>query len=68
MTGRVAIVTGAARGIGLATTKLFLAEGVRVAMVDRDAPALEAAAAELPGVLALPRDVSVPKDVTALVA
>ena len=40
MTDRTAIVTGAARGIGLATTKLFLAEGRRVAMVDRDADAL----------------------------
>ena len=40
---KTAIVTGAARGIGLATTKQFLAEGRRVAMVDRDAEALKAA-------------------------
>ena len=38
-TDRTALVTGAARGIGLATTKSFLAAGWRVAMIDRDAPA-----------------------------
>ena len=39
---KTALVTGAARGIGLATTRLFLEEGWQVAMIDRDAPALEA--------------------------
>ena len=42
-----ALVTGAARGIGLATTRRFLAAGWRVAMIDRDADALAAAAADL---------------------
>ncbi|MEV8466502.1 SDR family oxidoreductase [Fluviibacterium sp. DFM31] len=68
MSERVAIVTGAARGIGLATTRLFLEEGVRVAMVDRDAPALREAAAGLDGVLALERDVSRPEDAVAIIA
>ncbi len=68
MTARVAIVTGAARGIGLATTRLFLAEGVSVAMVDRDAPELEQAAKGLSDVLALPYDVSKPEEVGAMVA
>ncbi|WP_193142523.1 MULTISPECIES: SDR family NAD(P)-dependent oxidoreductase [unclassified Meridianimarinicoccus] len=68
MSERVAIVTGAARGIGLATTRLFLEEGVRVAMVDRDAPALRDAVAGLDGVLALERDVSRPEDATAIMA
>ena len=35
-TPAVAIVTGAARGIGLATTRLLLEDGWRVAMIDRD--------------------------------
>ena len=42
-----ALVTGAARGIGLATTRRFLAAGWRVAMIDRDDDALAAAAADL---------------------
>jgi meso-butanediol dehydrogenase/(S,S)-butanediol dehydrogenase/diacetyl reductase len=48
---KTAIVTGAARGIGLATTKLFLAEGRRVAMIDRDADVLAEESAKLDGVL-----------------
>ena len=37
---RTAVVTGAASGIGQATLELFLAEGARVAAVDRDGEAL----------------------------
>jgi NAD(P)-dependent dehydrogenase (short-subunit alcohol dehydrogenase family) len=58
---KVALVTGAARGIGLATAKRFLTEGWRVALLDIDAATLEAAAASLsnPGAtLALVCDVS----------
>src|ERR1700742_3393633 len=44
---KVALVTGAARGIGLATAKRFLAEGWRVALLDIDAATLKAAAASL---------------------
>jgi len=63
-----AIVTGAARGIGLATAKLFLAEGRRVAMVDRDTDALNEAADGLKGSLPLAYDISDPDQVTAMVA
>lgn len=38
--GKVALVTGAARGIGLATARKFLAEGWRVALLDKDGEAL----------------------------
>jgi ribitol 2-dehydrogenase len=38
--GKVAVVTGAASGIGLASTEAMLAAGARVVMVDRDEAAL----------------------------
>ena len=40
--GKVAAVTGAASGIGLASSEAMLAAGARVVMVDRDAAALDA--------------------------
>jgi len=44
---KVALVTGAARGIGLAATRRFLAEGWQVALLDIDGETLEATFAEL---------------------
>jgi len=44
---RVAVVTGAASGIGLGVTQRFVADGHRVALLDRDREAAEQAAAEL---------------------
>ncbi len=40
--GKIAAVTGAASGIGLAATEALIAEGATVVMVDRDEPALAA--------------------------
>ncbi|PZX39426.1 NAD(P)-dependent dehydrogenase (short-subunit alcohol dehydrogenase family) [Roseinatronobacter thiooxidans] len=65
---KTAVVTGAARGIGLATTQLFLAEGWRVAMIDRDAPALTDAAQGLKNVHPILCDVSIPEQVSAMAA
>jgi ribitol 2-dehydrogenase len=45
--GQVAVVTGAASGIGLASTRAMLAAGARVVLVDRDANALGALCGEL---------------------
>jgi NAD(P)-dependent dehydrogenase (short-subunit alcohol dehydrogenase family) len=42
-----ALITGGTSGIGLATAKLFIAEGARVAITGQDATRLEAARAEL---------------------
>ncbi len=68
MANKVALVTGAARGIGLATTKLFLEDGWKVAMVDRDEPEIQKAAGELHDVLPVFADVSVPDQVTDMVS
>jgi NAD(P)-dependent dehydrogenase (short-subunit alcohol dehydrogenase family) len=55
---KVVLVTGAARGIGLATSQAFAILGARVVMVDRDEKELaEAARAMGPGHLALPLDI-----------
>ncbi len=55
---KTAIVPGAARGIGLATTRLFLKEGWQVAMIDWDSEALGGAVAPLGNVLGIDCDVS----------
>ncbi|SCX95224.1 SDR family NAD(P)-dependent oxidoreductase [Paracoccus tibetensis] len=67
MSLKTAIVTGAARGIGLATTKLLLREGWRVAMIDLDADEL-AAAATMEDVLPLPCDISDEGQIAAMTA
>lgn len=67
--GKVAVVTGGTGGIGLATARLFVAEGARVLLVDLDAAALEAAVAELGAARASAcvADVSDPAQVEAYV-
>jgi len=70
---RVAVITGSARGIGLASARWFLARGWRVVVLDKDAPTLAAAAAELERdsphrSMAQHCDVSDPAQVNALVA
>lgn len=66
----VAVVTGGARGIGLAIAQWFLANGHRVALLDIDLETLTATAARLnnpQGVLALHCDVSEPAQVQAAI-
>jgi NAD(P)-dependent dehydrogenase (short-subunit alcohol dehydrogenase family) len=57
--GKVAVVTGAASGIGLATTRLFAQEGAKVLALDVEAASLQEAVGGLgPAVLAFPCDVT----------
>ncbi|MCW5954501.1 MAG: SDR family NAD(P)-dependent oxidoreductase, partial [Propionibacteriaceae bacterium] len=70
--GKVAIVTGANSGIGLATARLFVEHGAKVALAARRQPANEQVAAELRAaggdVIAVQADVSLPADCRRVVA
>ena len=68
MTEKTAIVTGAARGIGLATTELFIQQGWQVAMIDRDVPELEKAASGREGARAIVCDISQADQVDPMIA
>jgi len=67
LTDRVAIVTGAARGIGLAIAKRFADEGATVVMADLAAATLSEAAAAVPGATTVVADVSRKADVARVV-
>ena len=60
--GRVALVTGAGKGIGAAIARAFVRDGARVTLLDVDEPGLKGVTAELEGqgaqVLGLPTDVT----------
>jgi 3-oxoacyl-[acyl-carrier protein] reductase len=66
--GRVALVTGAASGMGRETAHAFAAHGADVVLADLDADALDRAAAEIPGALPLVVDVSDQDSVAAAFA
>jgi NAD(P)-dependent dehydrogenase (short-subunit alcohol dehydrogenase family) len=64
---KVAIITGAASGIGAACARAFAKRGARVALVDVNAEGVRAVAREVGG-LAIPCDLAREADVTAMVA
>ncbi|MGD2156140.1 MAG: SDR family oxidoreductase [Anaerolineales bacterium] len=68
---KVAIVTGAAQGMGLATAKLFVQSGARVTMIDINAEKLSESAEDVAGLGARPltrvQDISDPEAVRAAV-
>jgi NAD(P)-dependent dehydrogenase (short-subunit alcohol dehydrogenase family) len=63
LTGKKALITGGNSGIGLATARLFVAEGARVAITGRDQKTLDEAVAELgPNARGYRADVTVADD------
>ena len=67
LAGRVAVVTGASRGIGLATARALGAAGARLTLIARDAESLSARAAEL-GARAIPGDVGNAADIERIMS
>jgi NAD(P)-dependent dehydrogenase (short-subunit alcohol dehydrogenase family) len=69
LAGKVAVVTGGASGIGLATARRFAAQGARVMLGDLDVDGLAAVVSDNPAAIAGQRcDVRVEADVDALFA
>ena len=69
LTGKVAIITGGAGGIGTAAAKLFTDEGAKVLLVDRNESALQRVVDTLGGVVAsyVVADVTQPAEVQGYV-
>ena len=67
LAGKVALITGGARGIGLAFAKAYIAEGAQVALGDIDLASAQAAADEI-GAIAVRLDVSDQASIDACVA
>jgi pyridoxal 4-dehydrogenase len=67
MNGRVAIVTGAAQGIGRAVAQKLADEGATVVLADLNEKGLERAASELPNATGVRADVGSEQDVQRLV-
>jgi NAD(P)-dependent dehydrogenase (short-subunit alcohol dehydrogenase family) len=65
---KVAIVTGASRGIGSAIARVLARKGWRLVLAARNAAELSALAGELPEAIAVPTDITRPDEVRRLVA
>lgn len=65
--GKVAIVTGASSGIGLATARLLSSKGAKCVLVSRSKDKLEAVSRELPDSLSVPADMTKVSDIKRMV-
>src|SRR5277367_2951641 len=69
--GKVAIITGAAGGIGAATARVLLERGARVVLADLDLAAAQAVARQLDAAgdltLALPLDLAVESAIVSMI-
>jgi len=64
---KTAIVTGGCRGIGLATTEVFLEQGWQVAVVDRDTEELHRTCDNIDNVMTVEADISDPQAVDGVI-
>ncbi|OYV30101.1 MAG: 3-oxoacyl-ACP reductase, partial [Acidocella sp. 20-61-6] len=66
--GRIVLITGGSKGIGLACARAFIAEGARLAICSRDPENIDTALASLPGALGFAADLTNAQDAAAMVA
>lgn len=67
VSNKIAIVTGASSGIGLATAKLLTAKGAKVVLVSRSKDKLKSISKELEGSLAIPADMTKSNEIKLMI-
>ena len=67
LSGKVALVTGGSRGIGLATAKILSENGAVVIITAKDNERLEKAASEIPNAIGIPADIRNTNDVKKVI-
>ena len=65
--GKVAVVTGASGGIGLAVAKVLAGKGAKLALVARSKDKLEALAKEMPQAIAVPADMTKTDEIKSMI-
>ena len=65
--GKIALVTGGSRGIGLATAKILSENGATVVITAKNSERLEKAASEIPNAIGIPADIRNSNDVKNVV-